>query len=50
MLWNVARKVYDGALEEVDKAQAEGLEPCSQGAGGQPREAAKTSLQQGGPA
>ena len=29
MLWNVARKVYDGALEEVDKAQAEGLEPCS---------------------
>ena len=29
MPWKVARKVYDGAMEEVDKAQAEGLEPCS---------------------
>ena len=29
MPWKVARGVYDMAMEEVDKAAAEGLEPCS---------------------
>ena len=29
MPWKVARGVYDYAMEEVEKAQEEGLEPCS---------------------